>query len=1657
MRGLAFPTTVPADREASYEYGTPISNSNVDDIPIDPALSEPPIDPALMMDSAPPNGLQPPPVPTPPPDELYGQPASLPPPGAEYQLQQYSGGPQGDPFAPQVPVPFFALPEEVPPPPPPPKPRRRKKVAREETCSFCRGDAKNKRGELESMITCHECGRSGHPSCMQLEKLGDVVRSYKWKCIECKNCEVCQEKGDDERILFCDCCDRGWHMDCVNPPIQTAPEGDWRCPICTPFLTEEEAMYAQAYPQSEHAPASPATSIREGSVASTSRSAVDPPARTSPSKSKKRKSTASKNRTRGVAKGAAAHIILSDGSDNDDPVDVVESPAISRSRGRQSRPSAKARAGALAASTDAGDDDDGAVVEVKKPPRTAAATAASAAKRKRPREESTNAASSRMPRVRLRLAIPRSAKGKDREEEEQTSPAGLFDDILGPDDRDVSKTTPANADKLAFDRSRIIADEKLAPPPPPPAAAQPTASSSRSGDNTHNLRHHTDDSPTTATATPISSGRPLRSAMLAQLSASTPKLPSSLFANINNNSYSSPAPSTPGPPPLSKFEPGVLRIRTIRFGPYDIRTWYDAPFPEEYASIPDGRLWICEFCLKYMKSRYKAIRHQMKCKMRHPPGDEIYRDGVVSIFEVDGRRNKIYCQNLCLLSKMFLDHKSLFYDVEPFLFYVITQVDDFGARFVGYFSKEKRCPKEYNLSCIMTLPVRQRQGWGNLLIDFSYLLSKIEQRLGSPEKPLSSLGAIGYRNYWTLAVMRFLEHAPDNVRLEEISSATSMTVEDVCATLAQHGLIYMRDATPPPVRPSPGQSIRYPKGRKNGATSSARKHLQRMRSMSMSMSPAHAANGHAVNGHGGKEGAAFVPPAHYEVRFDRAKAAAYVRAWEAKGYLRLRPEKLQWTPYLVQRNEREREKDLPTVDNVAEVEVNGEAEKVKEAEAEPPKEVVEVEMEAEPEPKEVAEVEMEAEPEKVAEESATEEKKAEETPEVEMKDAMQVEVEAKKAAAERPPDPVTPSVALNGHMVVDTPEEEERDALPMAVDSPLKGRTRSAQKEKERARTPEPERTPEPVAARVRTRSGQVRVVEAKPPAPVVVRPKQTGGTGRGRGRPPKKKVEEVVVVVEAEEAAPVSPRQLRSETRRRRGSSLSGWGSEDAEGSVDLEYSHRARLISKLVGVGLAVDGLEYGHDPQFHQNALGQALGTQYQRPQQDYRPASHSPPQPPAPQSHSPLTFAVPAQSPALKRKQPDGLAHTLKRRRDTAPDDPDAYDLDPQAQGAKHWTDDEKSRLFNWLMGPGQEDHWNALRATKNSCLRECANEVFGGKKTYQALKGCYERNFNLFKQIYAFESAHGQPAGGGAALAALSEADRLREYERRLALVRKGSDVGSITARTIDHWHRVGWYDLFYRRWHGDPATTRPVQVPQGRTSISVGGASGPGGTTVDDDDDDPAAGGALDSFHDTSTSGMTSAANAPPPPSNPNSATANTAASSSMNGLHMHEQRQQQQVNYINPQELRDTSAATSTSTLRTAPTTHASHAQAQPSIGLVLDPTSGPSLSLGGGLGLGGLGSSANLGSTSAGGGTVNLALSADLVSKCIQYLDLQARVAQEKLAYLKRRESREQADFNTKKDGERRGKTERAFEILNNPNIDQSLKQAATEYLRKTFLQDM
>lgn len=157
------------------------------------------------------------------------------------------------------------------------------------------------------------------------------------------------------------------------------------------------------------------------------------------------------------------------------------------------------------------------------------------------------------------------------------------------------------------------------------------------------------------------------------------------------------------------------------------------------------------------------------------------------MYEVDGLISKIYCQNLCLLSKLFLDHKTLYYDVEPFLFYVLTKNDRKGAHLIGYFSKEKHCAQRYNVSCIMTLPIYQRFGFGRFLIDFSYLLSKKEGLPGTPEKPLSDLGKISYQSYWKYVILSRIRDK-DEITVEEISKSSGMNVHDISATLQELGI-----------------------------------------------------------------------------------------------------------------------------------------------------------------------------------------------------------------------------------------------------------------------------------------------------------------------------------------------------------------------------------------------------------------------------------------------------------------------------------------------------------------------------------------------------------------------------------------------------------------------------------------------------------------------------------------------------------------------------------------------------------------------------------------------------------------------------------------------------------------------------------------------------
>jgi histone acetyltransferase MYST1 len=140
----------------------------------------------------------------------------------------------------------------------------------------------------------------------------------------------------------------------------------------------------------------------------------------------------------------------------------------------------------------------------------------------------------------------------------------------------------------------------------------------------------------------------------------------------------------------------VTKIKNVKFvqlGKYIMECWYFSPFPNEF--IPNNGfiecLYFCEFSFRFFRTKNELKWYQNKSKnlLRHPPGNEIYRDDKVSMFELDAAVEKIYCQNLSYFAKLFLDHKTLYWDVDHFLFYVLCTRDERGFHPVGYFSKEK--------------------------------------------------------------------------------------------------------------------------------------------------------------------------------------------------------------------------------------------------------------------------------------------------------------------------------------------------------------------------------------------------------------------------------------------------------------------------------------------------------------------------------------------------------------------------------------------------------------------------------------------------------------------------------------------------------------------------------------------------------------------------------------------------------------------------------------------------------------------------------------------------------------------------------------------------------------------------------------------------------
>ncbi|XP_069116734.1 PHD finger protein 10-like [Argopecten irradians] len=94
-------------------------------------------------------------------------------------------------------------------------------------CRMC-----EKKGETdEDMVQCSECKKFGHPTCLDLTvEMVTVIKTYPWQCMECKTCVECMDPYDEDKMIFCDRCDRGYHTFCVG--LRSIPNGQWKCRSC---------------------------------------------------------------------------------------------------------------------------------------------------------------------------------------------------------------------------------------------------------------------------------------------------------------------------------------------------------------------------------------------------------------------------------------------------------------------------------------------------------------------------------------------------------------------------------------------------------------------------------------------------------------------------------------------------------------------------------------------------------------------------------------------------------------------------------------------------------------------------------------------------------------------------------------------------------------------------------------------------------------------------------------------------------------------------------------------------------------------------------------------------------------------------------------------------------------------------------------------------------------------------------------------------------------------------------------------------------------------------------------------------------------------------------------------------------------------------------
>ena len=93
--------------------------------------------------------------------------------------------------------------------------------------------------------------------------------------------------------------------------------------------------------------------------------------------------------------------------------------------------------------------------------------------------------------------------------------------------------------------------------------------------------------------------------------------------------------------------------------------------------------------------------------------------------------------------------------------------------------------------------------YGHFLIELSYLISQKEGQVGTPERPLSTLGAQTYEAYWKIKIVEqllvYFNENSTKCLLKTIMSRTGMAIDDIVDTLQNLGILTMKSNGKPAI------------------------------------------------------------------------------------------------------------------------------------------------------------------------------------------------------------------------------------------------------------------------------------------------------------------------------------------------------------------------------------------------------------------------------------------------------------------------------------------------------------------------------------------------------------------------------------------------------------------------------------------------------------------------------------------------------------------------------------------------------------------------------------------------------------------------------------------------------------------------------------------